>query len=291
MPSSYHSIALTARVDFEEKENVLKRIVSIVEMSGARVCIDKKTCAVPSLQSCETFSELKDFDLIIVVGGDGTILRTVREMQDFSPPLLTINRGTMGFLTECSFEECETMLPKFLKGAGHIEERQMLQCYVNREEKQIITGHALNDIVVSQSAIARLIKLKTEINGVPLATFRADGVIIATPTGSTAYNLAAGGPILHPASCDTIITPINAHGFTQKPLAVPSSSLISVEVDHRDSSYENIRIGLTLDGQAHHEIKKGDRVIVTAHNKTVKFLKGRKDAFYETLRTKLGWGE
>jgi len=287
----YPRIALTARSDFENKNEIIGDIATILEKSGAKIFVDEKRCDVASLKKFERYQKLSGFDLIVVVGGDGTILRTVKEMEEFSIPLLTINRGTVGFLTELDTEECADTIPKLLRGEGHIDERQMLSYSVIRNGKAIITGHALNEVVVSQGAIARLIKLKTMINGLPLTTFRADGIIISTPTGSTAYNLAAGGAILHPSSIDTIITPINAHTLSQKSLAIPATSEIDVEVLRGESKFEDIRTSLTIDGQTHYELHRSDHVGVTQHPKKVQFLRRKKDTFYETLRDKLGWGE
>src|SRR3989344_2866455 len=291
MPLPYSRIALTARSDFEKKEEMLNDIAEIVIESGASLAVDAERCDCPSLKKYERYANLRGFDLIIVVGGDGTILRTVKEMEEFSAVLLTVNTGTIGFLSELSADECLAEIPKFLAGTGHVEEREMLACTVMRNGKEIISEHALNEIVVSQGAIARLIQLKTTINDVPFTTFRADGIIISTPTGSTAYNLAAGGTILHPSSAEIIITPINPHTLTQKPLGIPSRSHITVEVLHRESSHEDVRISLTIDGQTHHEIARGDRVEITTHKERIRFLRREHDSFYETLREKLGWGE
>lgn len=295
MSLPYSKIALTSRSNFEDKEKVLKGIVDIIKSTGADVCVDEERCDLPSLKDCKKFKDPKDVDLVIVVGGDGTILRTVNKMTDFSIPLLTINRGTLGFLTECDAEhdigECINVISELLSGGGILEERDMLACAVTRTEKEIIKGHALNEVVISQGAIARLFDLRTKINGELLTTFRADGIIISTPTGSTAYNLAAGGPIVHPHCCDTIITPINAHTLSKKPLAVPSDTEIEVEIKLKPSSREDVKISLTLDGQTHYELERNDRVIIGAHPEKIRFLKRKEDAFYETLRGKLGWGE
>ncbi len=291
MSSPFSRIALTARSDFENKDEILGDIATILGKSGAKIFVDEKRCDVPSLKKFERYQKLSGFDLIVVVGGDGTILRTVKEMEEFSTPLLTINRGTVGFLTELDTEECADLLPKLLRGEGHLDERQMLTCTVLRNGKEVITGYALNEVVISQGAIARLIKLKITIDGMPLTTFRADGIIISTPTGSTAYNLAAGGPILHPSSIDTIITPINAHTLTQKSLAVPAASKIDVEILSRELKFEDIRTSLTIDGQTHYELERSDHVRATQHPEKIRFLRRKNDTFYETLREKLGWGE
>ena len=287
----FHRIAITARSDFEDKEAILSDIVALLSKEGAEVCIDPIRCDLPSLSKCKKFEELRHIDLIIVVGGDGTILRTVRDLKDFSIPLLTVNRGTLGFLTECDIHELPHLIPHFLRGGGFIEERQMLYGRVMREGKEILAGLALNEIVVSQGAIARLIELKTDIGGSALTTFRSDGIIIATPTGSTAYSLAAGGPIMHPSIEGLIITPINAHAFSQKPLVVPSHETVEIEVLPRETKFEHIEVSLTFDGQTHHTLKRGDIVTVTRHDQHVRLLKRKQNSFYETLRGKLGWGE
>ena len=284
-------IALTARSEFEGKDEILKEIAAIAEKAKVTVAVDRARCDIPALKNYEKYDELRGFDLIIVVGGDGTILRTVKEMKEFATPLLTVNTGTIGFLSELPADEGLREFPKFLAGGAQSDDREMLSCRVLRKGKEIITGHALNEIVVSQGAIARLIQLKTTINNVPFTTFRADGIIISTPTGSTAYNLAAGGPILHPSSAEIIITPINPHTLTQKPLGIPSHSHVTVEVLRRESSHEDVRISLTIDGQTHHEIARGDHVEITTHPEKIRFLRKEKDSFYETLRDKLGWGE
>ena len=166
MPPPYPRIALTSRSNFEDKEKVLKGIVDLIEDTGVEVCVDEERCALPSLKNYKKFKEPKDVDLIIVVGGDGTILRTVNRMKDFGTPLLTVNRGTLGFLTECDTGECEEVISELLSGSGILEERAMLACNVIRDGQEIIKGHALNEVVISQGAIARLFDLKTKVNGV-----------------------------------------------------------------------------------------------------------------------------
>lgn len=291
MPHPYKTIALTSRADFDGKKKILAEIVKIVEQSGASVSIDSERCDVAVLNKYKRFTEFKGFDLIIAIGGDGTILRTVHKLADFSIPLLAVNRGTLGFLTELTTDDAATTLPKLLNGDGVIEERRMLRCQALRNNEVILTGHALNEVVIGQGAIARVIELKTFVDGTPLTTFRSDGIIIATPTGSTAYSLAAGGSILHPHSRETILTPINAHALNRRPLVVPSETHISVEVLHRKTSLDNAKVSLTFDGQEHFELHCGDRIEVTEHPEHIRFLRQSTDSFYATLRTKLRWNE
>lgn len=287
----FRRIALISRSEIPGKEETLKKIVEIVEKAGGEIHIDPVHCDVPALAKCKRFKELRGFDLIIILGGDGTTLRTVQELKDFSIPLFTVNRGTVGFLAAADTEELESILPSVLRGEGIVEEREMLLCRIQRKGKELLRNLALNEVVVSQGAIARLIFLKTTVNGEPLTTFRADGLIIATPTGSTAYSLSAGGPIVHPAVQAIILTPINPHAFNQKPLEIPSTEEIAIEIPARESRYEDCEVSLTLDGQTHHALEPGDQVIVTRHSERVRFLRQSRDTFYEALRGKLGWGE
>lgn len=287
----FRRIAITARSELEGKEDTLQEIVALVRKSGAEPLLDPERCAEASrAERTACFRELKDVDLVIVLGGDGTTLRTVRELRDLRTPLLTVNRGTVGFLAECDTAEIETALPPLLRGEGVLDERTLLSCRVMRGATEIVRGIALNEVVVSQGAIARLIELKTSVGGEPLAVFRSDGLILATPTGSTAYSLSAGGPIVNPRMAAIILTPINAHAFTQKPLVIQASEEVTVEILPRESKFEDAQVSLTLDGQVHFPLERGDRVIVTEHPERVRFLRRERNPFFRTLREKMGWG-
>lgn len=203
MPTTpYHRIALTTRKDLEKKDEVLAEVSKVLESAGASVTLHPEN--------------LEGFDLIVVVGGDGTIIACIRELQDLSTPILSIDRGTLGFLTEVHFSAIEEALPSLIKGEGIIDERQLLTIAIEEGSNHNHVGRVLNEAVVSQKGISRLIEIRTTIDGNNLATFRADGLILATPTGSTAYSLAAGGTIVHPklTTAATILTPINPHSLT-----------------------------------------------------------------------------
>lgn len=287
---AFKRIGITARSEIADKEEVLQKLVQVIESAGAEVFLDKEHCSVPSLAHFKTFREFANLDLIVILGGDGTTLRTVRELKDTRIPLLTVNRGTVGFLASLDTSEIESVLPLLLQGQGSIEERQLLRCSVSREEKEFLEGVALNEVVVSQGAIARIIELKVYVGNEPLTVFRADGLIIATPTGSTAYSLSAGGPIVHPQIAAIILTPINAHTLSQKPLVIPATESIAIDVLPRESKFQKIEVSLTFDGQIHHPLQGGDRVTVTEFPNRIRLLRRKRDIFYETLRDKLKWG-
>ncbi len=291
MPA-YQRIGITVKSDLSEKDAVLRSVIKTLKKAGSEVCVDRpRVAGLQSAKGLRAFTCEHDIDLLLVLGGDGTILRTVRELKNFSVPILSINRGNIGFLAEMSVKEAPTLLPKFLAGQGIIDERSVLNVRVHRKNKIIVDGFVLNEAVISQGSIARLIDLKTTVNDEPLTIFRADGLILSTPTGSTAYTLAAGGPIVHPQLSATILTPINSHSFSQKPIVIPADHRVDVEVMSRGSKYGGVDVSLTLDGQIYVALQPGDHISSSVNEHTVKFLRRKKETFYATLRTKLKWGE
>lgn len=291
MKLKYQTVGITARSDIEDREYSLSLVTGILEKIGATVLLDGKRCALPSLKRFRKYKSTQELDLLVVLGGDGTILRTMREMDNWSVPILSMNRGTIGFLAEMVLDEAKTMLPLFLAGRGKVEERSLIQVTAYRGSTVLLSGRVLNEAVIAQGAIARLIDLQTSINGDPLATFHADGLIIATPTGSTAYSLAAGGPIVHPELRATILTPINPHSFTQKPLVLPAEDEVEVTILTKQNKFSDIQVSLTLDGQTYVTLQRDDTVHACVAPYTAKFLRRTEETFFSTLRSKLKWGE
>lgn len=287
----YRRIGVTVKSDIPAKDAIVEGVIRILRKTGADIRIDRKRVrGVPSAKGLKAFHGTGEIDLLLILGGDGTILRTIREMECFSVPILSINRGNIGFLAEMSVGEAPRLLPKFLRGEGIVDERRALRVIARRGTGTVIEGFVLNEAVISQGTIARLIDLKTTVNGEPLTTFRADGLILATPTGSTAYTLAAGGPIVHPQVQAAILTPINSHSFSQKPIVIPGDHRIEVEVLGRGAKFGAVDVSMTLDGQAYAALHPGDRIFATVSEHTVKFLRRKKETYYATLRSKLKWG-
>ncbi len=288
----YKRVGITVKSDLDQKDDSLQAIISAVRASGAEPLLDRgRSKGLPSAKGLPAFTSPKEIDLLLVLGGDGTILRSVREFQDFSIPILTINRGNVGFLAEMSVDEVSELLPKFLSGAGILDERSVLRVVAKREKKILIDAFVLNEAVISQGSIARLFDLRTTVNNELLTTFRADGLILATPTGSTAYTLAAGGPVVEPHLSAIILTPINPHSFSQKPIVLPGDHCIEVEVLTKENKFGGVDVSLTLDGQMYVTLQRHDMITATMGKQTVKFLRRKKETFYSTLRTKLKWGE
>jgi NAD+ kinase len=218
-------------------------------------------------------------DLLLSIGGDGTILRTARMVIPDSVPILGINLGRLGFMTELKAAEAMDKLPALLDGGGWIEERAILEAELLSQGKML---HALNDVFVGRRSLSRLVSIECKIDGAMLTTYRADGVIVATASGSTAYSLAAGGPILPPQAKDMIIQPVCAHFTFDKALVLPWQTIIDLKVT---TSHEAM---LSIDGQTELQLNSGDKVKIKLSPYTAKFLRlQHQKYFYESLDSKL----
>jgi len=225
-------------------------------------------------------------DWAIVLGGDGTLLGAARRIGRFGVPLLGVNLGGLGFLTGIPLSGLYPAVEMMLEEKLTREPRIMLQARVIRDEREVCCFYVLNDVVVNKRTLARIIDLNVSINGTFLTTFRADGLIISTPTGSTAYNLSAGGPILYPTMETFVLTPICPFTLTNRPLLVPESSIITIELGKKA---EGTAI-LTFDGQVGFNFNYGDKVSIFKSDERIVLLKPPEYNFFEVLRTKLMWG-
>ena len=288
----YPRIGITVKSNLERKEESVLCITDILLAQGVEIFFDPERRSDATAWSIfPEFHEESDIDLLVIIGGDGTILRTIRTFSDFSVPILSINRGTIGFLAELEMHEAAKEIPRMLASNGVIESRSLIHVLIEREGAEFFQGYALNEAVIAQGTIARLVDLKVSVQGEPLTTFHADGLIIATPTGSTAYSLAAGGPIVHPTLAATILTPINPHSFSQKPVVIPSDQTIDVEILTKQNKFQDANVVLTLDGQVYQTLQSRDRIRICGCAKSVRFLRKAQDTFFHTLRQKLKWGE
>jgi len=225
-------------------------------------------------------------DFVIVLGGDGTLLSTARCVAHAGIPILGINLGSLGFLTEVKQEEIEQALADVDAGRCELSLRPMLHCQVQRDGKCVATYEALNEVVMNQSAVARITDFEVRVNGNFVANYKADGVIISTPTGSTAYSLAAGGPILSPDVPGFVITPVASHALTNRPLVVQDTAVIETRIlVTREQAF------LTVDGQVGTQLDECDVVRCRKSDYQVKLFKLAGRSFFDVLRTKLKWGE
>ncbi|HYA93623.1 MAG TPA: NAD(+)/NADH kinase [Thermodesulfobacteriota bacterium] len=225
-------------------------------------------------------------EMMIVLGGDGTLLSVARQVWNKNIPILGVNLGGLGFLTEITLDELFSVLERVLRDDFEINEREILKAGVIRRGKRIAEFIVLNDAVINKGALARIIDLETTINGEYLSTFRSDGLIISTPTGSTAYNLSAGGPIVYPSLHTIIITPICPHTLTIRPIIIPDDVKIRALLKSRDEE-----VTLTLDGQQGFTLKFEDVVEVGKAEGRILLIKSPYRHYFELLREKLKWGE
>ncbi|HVS12414.1 MAG TPA: NAD(+)/NADH kinase [Thermoanaerobaculia bacterium] len=224
-------------------------------------------------------------DLVVVLGGDGTLLSVARAIQG-GAPILGVNLGTLGFLTEINRGELYPSLVEVLAGRYDIEERSLFEVELRRAAGEVARYRVFNDAVVNKSALARMIRMVVRIDGRFVAVYRADGLILSTPTGSTAYNLSAGGPIVHPALPVAVITPICPHTLSQRPLVVPDGCEIEVTLDTAQEE-----VYLTLDGQEGGTLRHRDAIRVRVAPERVRLVQVSRRSFYDALRNKLRWGE
>ncbi len=228
----------------------------------------------------------RDVNWIVVLGGDGTLLGAARQVGRYGAPILGVNLGGLGFLTCVPLEKLYSVVETMLNGGLHVESRMMLETKVLRDEREVFRFHVLNDVVINKSTIARIIDLDVSVNGLFVTTFRADGLIIATPTGSTAYNLSAGGPILYPTIETFVLTPICPFTLTNRPIIVPDSAVVGIEMGRESEK----TVVLTLDGQVGFDLRHGDTVHIYKSKEKINLFQPPAQNHFRILRTKLMWG-
>jgi len=275
--------------------DALKTICRLVEwlaargvsvMTGPKVGsaeIEGETgCAVETLAYEEMAARA---DLVVVLGGDGTMIAAARMLGQREVPVLGVNHGSLGYLTEYRVEEMIPALESILAGRYAVERRMMLEAEVFRGDERLAEERVLNDVVISKSALARIIEIETRIGGQFVNRFRADGLIVSTPTGSTAYNLSAGGPIIYPSMGALVLTPICPHTLSNRPLVVPDG--VGVELTLKTDKEE---VALTLDGQIGIPLEYEDRVTVHKSRTAFHLIQADTRNYFEVLRGKLRWG-
>ncbi len=243
---------------------------------------DAESCGVETVENEKFQSEA---DLIVVLGGDGTMISTARLTGEREVLVLGINYGSLGYLTEFRIEEMFDALEAILEGNYEIDSRLMLEVELIRGGETIETGRVLNDVVMNKAALARIIEIEVELNNLYVNSFRADGLIVSTPTGSTAYNLSAGGPIVYPSMNAVVLTPICPFTLTNRPIVVPDTAKINLLLKN-----ENEGVVLTLDGQIGYQMQKGDTVSIRKSRTNFNLVQPPNRNYFDVLRNKLKWG-
>ena len=285
------TVGILVRPDLGKAGPAVRDLVAWLHERSVGACIDQHTAALVEVAdrvACHVASSREvaaTADVLVVLGGDGTLL-AASHLVDRPVPVLGVNFGSLGFLTEITMPELYPTLEGVLRGEYRFEERRMLRARVQQRDSPETTGDVLNDVVVTKAALSRIIELDVAVDGLFVSAFRADGLIISSPTGSTAYNLAAGGPILHPTLEAVVLTPICPHMLTNRPLVISDRSTIEVRLRAAREGEAHT----TLDGQRGYKLRDGDSVTITRSPRTIRLVKSQRD-YFEVLRTKLKWGD
>jgi NAD+ kinase len=273
--------------DIPEARKAAKKLTGWLGRRGMKVYVDNEAAEAIKVRGYDRAEIPSLVDMLIVLGGDGTLLAAARHVADAhtNVPIFGVNLGSLGFMAEVSLDELYDNLEKAMAGKLETEDRMMLSAAVIRKGRRLARYRVLNDVVINKGALARMMELKISVSDGHLTTLRADGLIVATPTGSTAYSLSAGGPIIHPTVQCFVVTPICPHTLSNRPIALPDTVVVEVCLT---SPSEDVSI--TLDGQIGFPLVQYDVVEIKKSRYKMKLIKHPVKSYYEILRTKLKWG-
>ena len=284
----FKKIALVGKYQADGFAHMLLNLANILKNLGCEVFLEAETASnttitqIPSIPAREFESNI---DLVIVLGGDGTMLGIARQIAGQNVPLIGINMGTLGYMTDIPLQDVELVLTEMLQGQYESDVRYLLEAEVIRNHTVIGSGLALNDVVVNRSGFSGMLELTVRVNDQFMYNQRSDGLIVATPTGSTAYSMSAGGPILHPSVAGVVLAPIAPHALSNRPIVLPSDSMIAIElVGGRD-------VTVNFDMQSLTQLQVGDVIAIKRSQKTITLLHPMDHSDYRALRQKLHWNE
>jgi NAD+ kinase len=288
MKSQFRHVALVGKYHAEGSRSALQEIAHFLGTQGCEVAIEQETATNTGISQFPTLDAEAigaQCDLALVVGGDGTMLGIGRRLAKFGVPLVGINQGRLGFITDITFDSYQATLAPMLRGEYEEDRRWMMQAQVVRDGRCVFSATAMNDVVVNRGATAGMVELRVEVDGRFVANQRADGLIVASPTGSTAYALSAGGPLLHPSIAGWVLVPIAPHTLSNRPIVLSDSGEITIEiVAGRDAS-------ANFDMQSLASLLHGDRITVRRSEHQMRFLHPKGWTYFDTLRKKLHWNE
>jgi len=289
MSPAFKTVALIGRYNTAEIAESLLGLAGLLEQRGCSVLIEKETAAnigSNGFAAADYASIGAQADLAVVLGGDGSMLSAARNLAVHGVPLVGVNQGRLGFMTDIAFSRMRETIELLLAGQYTIGERTMLETRVLRGEKEILCTQALNDVVVNKGATGRMIEFLVHIDGQFVYDLRADGIILATPTGSTAYALSSNGPILQPNVPGIVLVPVCPHMLSNRPITVSDRCVIEIGIKQRA-----VGAGLHIDGQPHSELAADDKVIVRRAPHSIRFVHPPGYSYYAMLREKLHWSE
>jgi NAD+ kinase len=281
------SIGIAYKHSHEPARSEAKKLQDWLQNKGVKVYSEEMSPKGRMNEFSEDSSLTNDnIKCLVVLGGDGTMLGAARKVGRYGIPILGVNLGGLGFLTGIPLNRLYPCIEMVLNDRLEIEQRLMLETKVMREGTEACIFPTLNEVVINKGALARIIDLDVYINNEFLTTFRADGLIISTPTGSTGYNLAAGGPILYPTISNVILTPICPFTLTNRPLILPDSMVVSITMGKESEE----KVSLTFDGQVGFDLLHGDKVLICKSESRIKLFKSPDQTYFEILRAKMMWG-
>ena len=280
------AIGIIAKKKHPQAASVAAEITAWLEARRRRVLLDADIAAALGRAGLPRERIAARSDMVIVLGGDGTLLSVARLVNPYGTPIMGVNLGSLGFLTETPADDLFPTLEEVFAGKCPIEERILLSVRLARNRKVIAVHDVLNDVVINKAALARIIEMETVVNGKTVTTFKGDGLIVSTPTGSTAYSLAAGGPIVYPTIEAFILTPICPHTLTNRPLVIPDRARVEIGIRAGDDD-----VYLTLDGQIGLRLKSGDRIVLERSKHRTCLLSSPRRNYFDILRSKLHWGD
>jgi len=258
-------------------------IKSMFEAKGIKVLLSSKSAKMIGIEGMEFAQMCKEADFLVSLGGDGTLLSLVRRSYNYHKPVLGINAGNLGFLADIRLDEVDSFVNRLLKGDYRIDDRMMMVGVLHRANSSE-KFYAFNDIVITRPTISKMVEIDAYIGEEKFNRYRGDGLIVSTPTGATAYSLAAGGPVMYPLTKAFILTPICPHSLTQRPLVVPTDFTIELVSP-------NDRVIAMVDGQDDYELEAGDKLCITIAQRGAKLLHKTERNYFSVLRDKLSWGD
>lgn len=286
MGKKFKNVGIIGKYDSPNLSRPLAQVIAFLVQLGYRVVVDDRAAAQLEPHTLKTAPLEKigeHVDLVLVLGGDGTLLSVARTLAPHQVPIIGINLGRLGFLTDIPIDEIETTLRAMLDGSYTYDDRMLLGASVVRKRRKVFNTLALNDVVVSRGAMGSMIEFEVYVDGQFAYNLRSDGLIIATPTGSTAYSLSSGGPILHPSLPALGLVPISPHTLSNRPIVIPSKSLVEIVLIRGSNARVN------FDVQSYFDLEPDDKVVVKAHDEPIRLLHPHGYDYYAMLRQKLHW--
>ncbi|MBZ4672667.1 NAD(+)/NADH kinase [Deferribacterales bacterium Es71-Z0220] len=280
------NIAIVAKPHTPNIKDITEKIINFLMSKNKRILLEKRAAEALCVDNYHSENEIRDSaDLVIVLGGDGTLISAIRLLQEKSTPVLGINLGRLGFLTDTKIEDATSTLQEVFSGNYMIEKRMKLDVLVKNKYNTTFKAQVINDLVINKGALARIIDIDVTVDNLFMNTYRADGIIISTPTGSTAYTLAAGGPIVYPTLNSIIVTPICPHALSHRPIVLHDTSKLKLKVK---DLYDKVFI--TCDGQEGKKMESGEEVYVEKSNSFANLIVTKHHNYFTLLKEKLGWG-